>query len=70
MMKSFIPCFIFWSTALIRALTVASITGAKNLITTGFVAIFYPPQNNADVAQHISDSRGQTDKSQVKQITL
>jgi hypothetical protein len=37
MMKSFIPCLIFWSTALIRALTVASITGAKNLITTGFI---------------------------------
>jgi hypothetical protein len=43
MMNSFAPCFIFWSTALIRALTVASITGAKNLITTGFVAMFYPP---------------------------
>jgi hypothetical protein len=45
-------------------LTVASITGAKNLITTGFVAIFYPPQNNADIAQHITDLRSQGDKSQ------
>jgi hypothetical protein len=39
MIKLLVPCFIFWSTALIKALTVASITGAKNLITTGFIAL-------------------------------
>jgi hypothetical protein len=49
---------------------VASITGAKNLITTGFVAISYPPQNNADIAQHITDLRSQRDKSQELRVYI